>query len=165
MKQLSIRISISAVFIFLAACSSQKIKINDSVKEKHFVEISLQNVGRMYIDEVPNDLVMKTGSKKNNTSEFYSLLVGFQDSTLNASKPPDEKQTKYFQYDMPKDWFAIVDGDSLSPVFSVPRTKLHKETDEAIIVFEVPKGRRPDTLVYKDSFGPWSVQQIVLDQK
>ena len=133
-------------------------------REKHWIEIGLAGEGMMYLDAVNNQEVMQEKVGGDTATQFYSFLVGFQDSVLTTDDKKELAKGKYYQYEMYKNWVALVNGDSIAPVFYQPKTKRYKQTEEGILVFEFPRNIKPDTLVYKDSYGPWGVQRIALNQ-
>jgi hypothetical protein len=119
----------------------------------------------IYLDRVSNASVMKEIVDSNAKTIFCSFLVGWQDSTVNTDKDQQRNREKYFQYDMQKDWVALVKGDSLYPVFFQERPGLNQQFKEGIMVFELPRDATPDSLVYKDSFGSWGKRLFVLNLK
>lgn len=145
--------------VMLAGAACNQAANASSAGRKHLVEIN-KNGDLLYVDKTSISRVMKeTGD-----SYFSSYVIGFADSIKGNSKSESEK-TLYFQYRMSNDWKAVLNGDSLLPVFFQPVTKLNSMTREGIIVFELPGGQHPDTLVFNDSFGQWEQQVIVLNQK
>jgi hypothetical protein len=150
--------------ILIAGCNTPKAEKKSVQRKKHWIEIGLKGEGMMYLDGVPNAAVMQENKNDSSGTEFCSFLVGFQDSSMAVDAKKQEEKQKYFQYEMYKNWTAIVNGDSIAPVFFQPKAKLQQQMDEGILVFEYPVGKKPDTLVYKDSFGPWGLQQIILNQ-
>ncbi len=131
--------------------------------------VHLARIGRsddlLYIDRISNRAIMKEGTDTGTKTAFYSFLVGWQDSTAKADKKGGNEKEKYFQYDMQKDWAALVNGDSLHPVFFQERPGLSDILKEAVMVFELPRGTTTDTIVYKDSFGAWGGRLFVLNLK
>lgn len=160
-KYISLFVLISA--IVLIGCNTTGKKTKPAERKKHWIEIGLQGEGMMYLDGVPNGMVMQE-TKADSSTHFCSFLVGFQDSSMTIDEKKEEKKEQYYQYEMYKNWKAIVNGDSISPVFYQPKIRLQKQTDEGILVFELPQGKEADTLVYKDTYGPWGTQQIILNQ-
>jgi hypothetical protein len=150
----------SGCIVVLFVCSCQQPGRQGEVRGKrHMAEVNMKGMGMMYLDKIPNSAVMQIDST--DPSEYQSYLVGFIDSNLVIA--PDSAKERYFQYDMYKDWVAVGSLDSIAPVFFHPKTKITRQEDEAILVFEVPKGDELSALVYKDSHGPWGIQKIILN--
>ncbi|HET6995789.1 MAG TPA: hypothetical protein VFI06_12445 [Chitinophagaceae bacterium] len=129
---------------------------------KHYLEIRERGIGMITLDKVPNKMVMQQGT--NNNGPFFSYKVAFLDSSLQTDRKKQIDIGKYFQYDMYKDWVMLVKGDSVRPVFFQPEIKRITQLDEGVIVFEVPSGIEPDTLLYLDSYGTWGVHQLFLNK-
>lgn len=130
---------------------------------RHQVEIE-KNGSVLYVDQVESNRILKQEEETNTKGSFASFKIG-----LNNSFPFNSKREKewgvHFEYNMTRDWVALIEGDSLSPVFFHPVIGLNTKTREAILVFELPAGaRQPDTLIYNDSFGTWQQQIIPLNQ-
>jgi hypothetical protein len=100
-------------------------------------------------------------------TRFCSFLVGIRDSVAAAVADADKRREreKYLQYGMQEDWRAIVGGDSLKPVFMQEKPNLGGDLREDALVFEIPRGVRADTLVYRDTYGDWGTQVFVLNEK
>lgn len=113
------------------------------------------------LDRVPNNMIMKTVGKDSGTQNFVSIRVSFQENNLLMDKKKSAEQGRYFQYGMEKDWVSIVHGDSLRPVFYQPLEQRSGQIHEGILVFEIPGGKFPDTLFYKDSPEVWGRQLVV----
>jgi hypothetical protein len=47
-------------------------------------------------------------------------------------------------------------------VFFQEKPGLSEMVKEGVMVFETPSGKMPDTLIYRDSFGPWGTQILSL---
>ncbi|OQP63234.1 hypothetical protein A3860_25430 [Niastella vici] len=142
-------------FICLQACESTAAKVKPVIK--HMAEIHRKG-SDLYLDEADSRQVMKAGSNNN----FIAYKIGFTDS-LTDDKKFEQKRIEYYDYRMVNDWKAVVNGDSISPVFFQPVTGLNKMNREGILVFELPTGSQPDALVYDDSFGNWQKQIIALN--
>lgn len=153
------------VCILFAGChmgaSSDSAQQNATVR--HLVGVDRRGAS-LYIDRVDNRAVLKMTQNSGKT-EFCSFLVGFRDSSIVSGNKEALAAEKYFQYDMQNNWIALVNGDSLHPVFFQQRPGLDAQLKEGVMVFEVPLGIRPDTLVYKDSFGSWGTNFFVLNRK
>ena len=118
----------------------------------------------LYLDRMDNRAVMQAVDTAGKTN-FCSFLVGWRDSLPATDAKKRQDRERYFQYSMQQDWVAMVDGDSLRPVFFQQKPGLDPQLDEGAMVFEIPRGRQVDTLVYRDSFGAWGTQIFVLNGK
>lgn len=148
-------ISAPWVCLFQQACH-QPVAAKPVVR--HLAEIH-KNGSVLYIDKVDSRYVLKPDNK----DAFTSYKIGFEDSVQGNSTHEQQKNV-YFDYRMSNDWKAVVDGDSVAPVFFQPVQGLSSKVKEGIIVFELPAGKQPDALVYDDSFGAWQKQVIALNQ-
>lgn len=149
-----------SVIIWLSACNSAKSNI---VTEVHQAQVHKEGQGMIYVDEISCSSVMRSIDSNDGSSSFYCFRVGFIDS-LAVAKAIDKKSLdagKYYQYDMQKDWVALVNGDSSLPVFYQPRQRIENHRHEGILVFEVDK--EPDTLIYTDSYSTWGKQSIIIN--
>ena len=146
------------ICLLLTACGNPQSTV--AVKQ-HLAAVSRPGE-ILYVDHLDNRVVLKEEAAAGSTTVFCSFLVGWQDSTLQTDKKKSLAREKYFQYDMQKDWTALVKGDSLHPVFFQEKSGLNSQLKEGALVFEVPAGEQPDTLIYKDSFGGWDQQVLVL---
>ncbi len=131
--------------------------------QTHMVEIRNIDGRKIYLDSFPNRLIMQNDPENDETA-FHSFKVGFEDS-LKADPKAEKEIQKYIDYTMYKDWRVLSNGDSLLPVFSQPVVKKRDNLRESIIVFELPKGVAPDTLVYYDQFQPEKKNIIILSGK
>jgi hypothetical protein len=119
----------------------------------------------LWVDRLDSRVVLQKADTTGNTT-FCSFLVGWRDSLpVAADGQKRQDRERYFQYGMQQDWTALMDGDSLRPVFLQERPVLDQQLKEGAMVFEIPHGRRVDTLVYRDSFGAWGTQIFVLNGK
>lgn len=133
----------------------------EPAQPKHWAEVTQKGTGRFYMDQVPVEKVMKvTGT---GSTRFICYQVGFEDEIMITDKAKLQERGKYFQYDMQKDWLLKLKEDSLKPVFFQPSVKMDRNINEGVLVFEVPAGQVPDTLIYRDAFGAWGVQKIILN--
>lgn len=138
--------------------SCQHTEKKERTKIRHLAEIEVNGAGMLYLDAVPIESIMR---KQDTASHrvYYSFLVGFRDKVPGGNA---QQLNKYFEYEMYKDWRIVKDRDSIIPVFFYPKAKMNPQVREGILVFEMAKGERPDTLFYRDSFGLWGEQWIVL---
>ena len=145
-------------------CDTKAAKKETGLKEIHNAEIRDRSGGLMYVDRVSCDAVLQEQDTAGSNTEFHCYLVGFVDSSVvaKAADKQSEEAGKYFQYKMDKDWSVLVNGDSTKPVFFQPKNKHENHRNEGVIVFEVPKNKTQDTLVYNDSYGSWSTQEIII---
>ena len=149
--------------LLLLACRVNQQKTGAITK--HQAEVKNTGGGRLYADRISNGAFMKTMDTDKQSTEFVSYKIGFEDSALILNREARQKKGKYIQYDMENDWKALINGDSLSPVFMQPLVKKNVEMDESILVFEVPVNQEPDTLIYSDSFNGYELRKIVLKVK
>jgi hypothetical protein len=150
------------VAVIFSACKSSGEKITAENHASHYVEIRQRGVGMIGLDKVPNETVMELPKDTGNVN-FFSYSVSFQDSTLVTDAQKKLEMGKYYQYDMQNDWVAMVNGDSVRPVFYQPKVKKSVQLNEGIIVFEIPSGIEPDTLIFADSYGYWGKHQVFLN--
>ncbi len=151
----------SLVCMAIAAACNGRHK-DAAVKVKHLATVPYSAGGELYVDGVANKKVLKERDSGNYT--FSSFRIGFTDS-LPHDKKEEIALNKYFDYEMQRDWVALVNGDTLRPVFVQPMVRKNVQSREALLVFEIMKGQQPDTLVYKSPFGPKEIQLIVLNRK
>ena len=147
--------------IWLSACTSAQ---SSMLVEEHEAQIQREGAGMIYIDKIPCSTIIQSEDSDGTTS-FHCYRVGFIDS-LAFGKAADKKSLdagKYYQYDMQRDWVALINGDSSRPVFYQPRQRLENHRYEGVLVFEIPKDNEPDTLVYADSYGSWGTQTIIIN--
>ena len=149
--------------IVLFACKSAEKKNTVQAESNHYVEIRQLGIGMISLDKVPNEMVLQK-SAGSDYNKFFSYAVSFRDSSLITDQKKQLEMGKYYQYDMHKDWIALVNGDSVRPVFFQPGVKKTVQVNEGIIVFEIPSGIEPDTLFFSDSYGAWGQHQIFLNK-
>ncbi len=143
--------------LLLLSCHSRQPSIYPA--EKH--QAAVKRPGTMlYVDRADNRMVMQ--ATPGSANDFSSFRIGWTDS-LTALGANREKE-RYFQYRMQQDWRALVNGDTLYPVFFQEKPGLNQQLKEGVIVFENAQGVQPDTLVYRDSFGNWGTQIFVLNR-
>ena len=133
------------------------------VEAKHLISVNKPKE-MLYLDRLDNRVVMAREDTAGPTM-FRSFLVGLRDSVVVTDADRKREREKYLQYGMQGDWTAIVDGDSLKPVFMQEKPNLGGELRESALVFEVPRGAEADTLVYRDTYGDWGTQVFVLNEK
>jgi hypothetical protein len=124
---------------------------------RHMAELH-SNGSVLYVDPADSRQVMKADCSE----AFVAYRIGFEDS-LTSDKKIEQARNVYYDLRMASDWKAVIGSDSISPVFYQPVTRLNKVSKEGILVFELPAGRRPDALVFDDSFGDWQKQIIALN--
>lgn len=134
-------------------------------KPEHHLAMVVQRGEVLYVDRVDSRMVMTVHPGSGDPKDFHSFLIGWRDSLPGTDKKKIGQMTKYFQYDMQRDWVALVKGDSVYPVFFQEKPELDGRVKEGILVFELPAGLQPDTLVYKDSFGSWGTQLLALNRQ
>jgi hypothetical protein len=132
--------------------------------ERHLAMVSWAG-SSISIDKADNRSVMRTEPAPGAATVFSSFLVRWEDSLAGTDRKRDLEREKYFQYHMQKDWVALINGDSLYPVFFQGKPELNRQRKEGVMVFEIPSDRQPDTLVYKDSFTSGGAQLFVLNRK
>jgi hypothetical protein len=157
---LSIVVVISAMS-WLVSCSSAQ---STMLTEKHEAQVQREGIGMIYTDNIPCSSVIRT-ENGDGSSSFHCFRVGIIDS-LAVAKPADKKSLeagKYYQYDLQNDWVALINGDSTRPVFYQPRQRMENHRYEGILVFEIPKDKVADTLVYTDSYSSWGTQLIIIN--
>ena len=146
--------------LLLAACHNHTAP--SVAPEKHLALVSRPGAA-LYVDRVDNRVVLQQDKASQN--RFCSFRIGLTDSSTAIDRRGTVEKERYFQYGMQGDWKALTGGDSLSAVFFQEKPGLNDQVKEGVLVFETPGGRPPDTLVYRDSFGPWGTQIIVLNRK
>lgn len=150
-------------FVF-AACVDRQTGTN-ALQARHQAEIDYRGAGKLFADKIDNAGIIKQSSDTGNGLAFCTYKVGFQDSTLKDKKIM-QMWEKYFDYDMQYSWSALVNGDTIPVTFFQPAIRKSQQLFEAALVFEVPRGLEPDTLVYKDTFGiSKKIELIVLNRK
>jgi hypothetical protein len=162
MKNRKLMLTGIAAIVIATACNTKK---QNEVPEKHAVQIEKEGAGMIYVDKISCSSVIQSTDSAGSDTGFRCFRVGFIDS-LAAAKAADKKSLatgKYYQYDMQKDWTILVNGDSVKPVFYQPRQRIENHRYEGILVFEIPKDKRADTLIYGDSYGAWGTQQIIIN--
>ena len=148
------------LLILAAAC-----KEKTPARKKHELEI-FRPGSFFYLDQVKNKQVLQIKDAEEDKL-YASYLVGFHDSTWapdpQQPKKAEERQV-YYQFNMSNNWRAIVNGDSLLPVFYQPVPNADNKVNAGVIVFQLPEGTRPDTLVYRNAADGWENMIISLKQ-
>ncbi|MBV4358905.1 hypothetical protein [Pinibacter aurantiacus] len=150
--------------IYAWGCKNSNTKQEVVVpQKKHWVEITGKNK-MIYVDSFPtNQLLQNDSSNVNAVTKFCCYKVEFIDNNAQAvSNGKKEEDSKYFLYDMYKDWKIVNNGDSIAPIHFQPLTKMSTEKNEGILVFEVNKDLNPDTLFFNDKNGVWGSHIIAL---
>lgn len=141
----------------LSACNQHsQLQTN---KATHKVDINWPDGSRLYIDKVDPRSVMQI-TESDSLTTFCCYKIGMTDS-ISYNKEQELEWNKYFNFGMQNDWLAMINGDSLAPVFLHPILTGQKQK-EAVLVFEIPAGKEPDTLVFKRSYGLSSTPEIIL---
>ena len=149
------------MLVLFCSCTQNHKKTAGIIAQKHAVEIQKKGIGWIYLDRVSNEVVMLKNGGDSNSNHFVSIKVGFKDDNLIADRSVAKERGLYYQYGMEKDWVALVQSDSITPVFYQPLEQRMQQLHEGILVFEISQGRFPDTLCYKDALGIWGKQMVV----
>lgn len=150
------------LMLFCLACNAKQDK---QVAERHAVEINSEGRGMIYADRTDCRTVLQEVDTVNSETVFHCFRIGFFDS-LSVAKATDQsslEEGRYYQYEMEHDWRILVNGDTVKPVFYQPRQKLQVQRNEGVMVFEVPKTKQIDTLLYNDSRGEWGTKKIIIN--
>ncbi|NML21273.1 hypothetical protein HHL16_10340 [Pseudoflavitalea sp. G-6-1-2] len=153
-------VAIAIAVMMLHACKSEP------ERKKHTIEVFSPG-SFFYLDPVKNKQVMQITSDEED-KQFASYLVGFFDSTYtkNVQQPKiDEDRSVYYQFHMGENWRAVINGDSVEPVFYHPVQNADTRLGSGVLVFPVTEGKVPDTLVYRSAADGWSNMIISLKQK
>ncbi len=151
-----------AILATVSGCRHRPV-MGPPVEPRHLVSMHRPKEV-LFIDPLDNRVVLQKEDTSGPT-RFCSFLVGLGDSVPINDADRKREREKYIQYGMQKDWSVIVGGDSLKPVFMQEKPHLGGELRESALVFEVPRGSRVDTLVYRDTYGDWGTQVFVLNEK
>lgn len=65
---------------------------------QHLVEL-VRPDSRLYIDEVPSDMILQPDNEPGGNSAFYAYRVGMEDHRRKET-PQETARQKYFNYDM-----------------------------------------------------------------
>jgi hypothetical protein len=153
---------VAAFALLLTAAACQSRTAPSIAPEKHLAQLTRQGAS-LYVDRVDNRVVLQPGKTAQN--KFCSFRIGWTDSLAVTGKSASPEKERYFQYTVQHDWKALAGGDTLIPVFFQEKPGLNQQLKEGVMVFETPTGRQPDTLVYRDSFGAWGTQILILNRK
>lgn len=151
--------------LLLVACQNRSTPTRP---RKHLAQLNRPG-SALYVDRVDNGMVMETDSATQKS--FSCFLIGISDSTAGiAGTSVGERQRlvekeRYFQYTIQNDWKALAGGDTLLAVFFQEKPASGSLVKEGVIVFETPPGKKPNTLIYRDSFGTWGTQILSLTEK
>jgi hypothetical protein len=149
------------VIVVLNGCSSVDHTSRNTAMEVHQAQVRNKGTGMIYVDEIPCNTMMRENTS-NGKYCFRCYTVGFVDSLLlaNATGKKNTETGKYFQYDMQYDWTALVNGDSVKPIFFHLKQGFKEYRHEGVLVFETSRNKKPDLLLYNDSYGSWGAQQF-----
>ena len=154
-------IFIGACALVFGACRQRHTAA--AAEPKHLISLNKPKEV-LYLDRLDNRVVMAREDTSGST-RFCTFLVGMRDSLKITDGDRKREREKYIQYGMQQDWTAIVGGDSVKPVFMQEKPNLGGDLRESALVFEIPRGSRADTLVYRDTYGDWGTQVFVLNAK
>ncbi|PZR26533.1 MAG: hypothetical protein DI535_14080 [Citrobacter freundii] len=129
-------------------------------QQAHWAEVNNPALGSLYADEVDPARVMQVTDS--GTTKFVAYKIGLREEKIPANNQYMLDRGKYLQFDMQHDWSLKSQSDSFGVVFFQPVVKKIDQVDESILIFEIPAGVTPDTLIYQDSFGGWGTQKIIL---
>ena len=149
------------LIFFAAAC--QRRPSAQALPEDHMIMVR-QPGAALYIDRLDNRAILQRADTTGPTT-FCSFLVGMRDSLPGNDAKRAMEREKYIQYGMQQNWAGVINGDSVRPLFLMEKPHLDQRLREAAMVFEIPRGRRLDTLVYRDTFGIWGMHVFVLNGK
>jgi len=149
----------------LCACTgmlfSCKTKKAPDQPVRHLAQAGWRGSAGIYADRLPNRAVLKEEAVDSGRTAFYCLRIGLYDSTIATGAAEQTARDKYYQLDMYKDWVLLCGGDSLAPVFYQPVPSREKQLTEQVMVYEIPKGANPVSLVYKDPYGLLGNQHVL----
>jgi hypothetical protein len=149
------------MLVLFCACTQNHKASAGVIPQKHTAEIQKKGIGCIFLDRVSNAMILKENLGDSNSNRFVSIKVGFKDDNLIADRSVAKERGLYYQFGMEKDWVALVQNDSITPVFYQPLEQRMQQLHEGILVFEISQGRFPDTLCYKDALGIWGKQMVV----
>jgi hypothetical protein len=149
--------------MYLTGVGCQRHHPAQTAAATHLISVS-QPGSMLYLDRLDNHVILSHEDTMGTTT-FCSFLVGLRDSSPVSDAKRLIERERYIQYGMQQNWTALVNGDSIRPVFFQEKPHLDQQLREGAMVFEVPRGRRPDTLIYRDTFGTWGTQVFVLNGK
>lgn len=143
----------------LFSCKAKKASEAPAVK--HLAEAGWRGSAGIYADRLPNRAILKEEGSDTGRSAFYCVRVGFYDSSHAIDAAQVAAKEKYYQLEMYKDWVLLCDGDSVAPVFYQPVPRKENQLTEQVLVYEIPKGVHPLSLVYKDPYGLLGDQHVL----
>lgn len=155
-------LTIGSLLVILVACRRRPVASLAAVEPKHLIAVKKPKEV-LYLDRLDNRVVLAKADTAGPTT-FCSFLVGWRDSLFLTDAKRMQEREKYLQYDMQRDWTVMMGGDSLKPVFYQEKTHLDGLVREGALVFEIPRGRQVDTLIYRDTYGDWGTQLFVLNE-
>ena len=157
-----ILVSFLCLMAVTAGCRHRPMASLAAVEPRHLIALKKPKEV-LYLDRLDNRVVLAKADTTGPTT-FCSFLVGLKDSLFLTDGKRLQEREKYLQYDMQRDWTVLMGGDSLKPVFYQQKTHLDGLVREGALVFEIPKGRQIDTLIYRDTYGDWGTQLFVLSE-
>jgi len=145
--------------VAVLSCTSRRTVVTEV---KHMAQSGWAGSAGVYADRIPNKSILREDGGDSGTTVFYCLRIGLYDSTDVTDKKLVEAREKYYQLDMYRDWVLLDHGDSIVPVFYQPVPRKMEKLTEQVLVFEVPRGFQPSTLVYKDPYKLLGNRQTML---
>jgi hypothetical protein len=141
------------------SCTSRKPA---QTEPKHMAQTGWIGSAGAYADRIPNKVILKEDGGDSGATVFYCLRIGLYDSTGSSGDKLETAREKYYQLDMYRDWVLINKEDTITPVFYQPVPRKKDKLTEQVLVFEIPRGFRPSTLVYKDPYKLLGNRQTML---
>ena len=141
------------------SCNSRKPAPKEPV---HMAQTGWIGSAGAYADRIPNKAILKEDGGDSGSTVFYCLRIGLYDSTGSSDGKLEAAREKYYQLDMYRDWVLLDKGDTIVPVFYQPVPRRMDKLTEQVLVFEVPRGFQPSTLVYKDPYKLLGNRQTML---
>jgi hypothetical protein len=148
-----------AVIMGLLSCYN-KTQREMEPAEVHEIAVHLPGKGMIYVDRMSSNKVLNVAETGENN--FHTYRVGFIDSLLAKQQDADPELNNYYQFRMANDWVALVNGDSLRPVYHQPEPKRIQQDLRGVIVFDLPRNEVPDSLIFLDSKNIWGIQKLSL---
>ena len=147
----------------ITACAGRGSSASETAarQQVHWAEVNNPALGSLYADEVDPTRIMQTIDS--GSTKFVAYKIGLREDRSADDKRYVLDRGKYLQYDMQRDWSLKAKADSFSAVHFQPVVKKIAQVDEGILIFEIPAGTTPDTLIYHDSFGGWGIQKMILN--
>ena len=119
---------------------------------RHMSEAGWEGSASVYVDRMPNKVILKEDGGDTGRTVFYCLRVGLYDSTAGNDKQLEAAKEKYYQLDMYKDWVLLNDKDTILPIYDQPIPHKKDKLTELVLVYEIPRGFVPGRLFYKDPY-------------